>query len=162
MAWDDEITAIVRALLQDQDTEVEYEDDEIAQMIAVSAFTTALSRQFVNTYRVRVEDDGGSISPDPTNTATRDDAFIMIVAYKTIINFIKAEIRTGLSQVIRIKDGDSELGFSRDPATINALLKSFEDDLNDLLYRYDRGQFTGISIVSSHRFNFECPTWPNS
>lgn len=153
MAWDDEIPTIVRTLMQDQGVEVEYAEEDILKMILVAAYTTQMSSRstFGNVYKIRVDDD--ILTPDPTSTATRDDSFIIIVAYKTVINFIKAEIRTGLSQVTRIKDGDSELGFSRDPETIKLILKTFEDDLESLLFKHGRGEGFGDILVSSHRFH---------
>lgn len=164
MAWDDEIPIIVRALLQDKSADLnsqEYSDDNIVEMSRVMALTLSLTRKWTNVYRINLDNE--ILSPDPTMIEFRDDVFVMAAAYKTVVAFINAEIRTGLGQVIRIKDGDSELGFSRDSNTINTMLSAFEKDLEDLLLRYDRGQYSGMAVISSHRFNFggRCE-WPNN
>jgi len=82
MAWGKTLVNFVRILVNDFDNdELTYTDNQLKRIIVVSANLVQQELTFDTTYTINL--GSPDISPDPTVTATRDDAFTNFVALKT-------------------------------------------------------------------------------
>ena len=82
MAWQNEMTLIVRHLINDLDSsDYTFVDSRLEEAVLVSAQLSLLEIDFEKTYTIDV--DSVSLSPDPTNASDKDDSFINIVCLRT-------------------------------------------------------------------------------
>lgn len=81
MSWQTEMTTIVRYLIYDFSDTPTYTDQKIQTAIVVAAQMTLQDIGFSKVYNISVPNS--SISPDPTTTDDKDDAFINLVSLKT-------------------------------------------------------------------------------
>lgn len=79
MAWDTTMVTIVRVLINDLDGST-YTDARIEQLLVVAAQFVQQELDFDTTYTITI--DTPDIDPDPTVTATKDDAFTNFVTLK--------------------------------------------------------------------------------
>ena len=78
MAWQNEMSIIVRHLVNDLDSSsYTFTNDRVEETILVSAQLLLYEVDFENTYPVDV--DASSLSPDPTSSSNKDDAFIALL-----------------------------------------------------------------------------------
>jgi len=132
MSWQGQISTIVRHLVNDLDeTDYKYSDNRIEKSILVSSFLVINDANFNNTYTVNVEQC--SLSPDPTDTQTKDDAFVALVALKTASLIIGSEVRSEASNAISIKDGPSAIDLRGVSSTLLALYKDLSEKYSALL-----------------------------
>ena len=82
MAWQNEMTLIVRHLVNDLDSsDYTFTDSRLEESILVSAQLSFLEVDFEQTYTIDV--DSVTLSPDPTTSSDKDDSFINIVSLRT-------------------------------------------------------------------------------
>jgi len=125
MAWQNEMTVIVRHLVNDLDSSsYEYNDDRVEESILVAAQLSSLEIDFESVYTVDV--DSLSLSPDPTDSTNKDDSFINLVCLKTAQMLIGSELKTHSLNAISLRDGPSAL----DLRGIVSGLKILFDDIN--------------------------------
>lgn len=150
MAWDDDMPATVRVLLQDVGTTQVYQDSGLIQVILISAMQVKGRFQFDNPYSVSISNE--TLSPDPTSKTTKDDAFMLLTCYTAVVTLIKSEIRSMTRQGISIQDGDSKVSLQRDPKSLQLMLDSYQKDLDDLIYAYlsNGGEGFGEVIVTPY------------
>ena len=78
MSWQGQMSTILRYLIDDVDsTSYKFSDERIETTLLVAAQLVTLEVDLTNTYTINVETC--SLSPDPTETDTRDNAFINLV-----------------------------------------------------------------------------------
>lgn len=106
MAWQDEMTAILRTLVGDLDATV-YTDDRLQQILVVGAFQVLRELSFTTTYSVSV--GSVTLSPDPTLTATKDDSFTNLVCLKAAAITDKGSAIQATRRAISVKDGTSAI-----------------------------------------------------
>jgi len=129
MPWQNEMTLIVRHLVNDLDSSSYiFTDPRLEEAILVSAQLASLEIDFENTYTIEV--DSASLSPDPTDSSDKDDSFINLVCLKTAQMLLGSELKTHSLNAISLKDGPSSL----DLRGIVSGLKILFDDINK---RYD-------------------------
>jgi hypothetical protein len=81
MSWEVELVQILRVIINDLDSPPTYTDARLKTIIVVAArYVVQEIDIFPNTYTISVTAE--TISPDPTDAATRDDAFIDLVVLK--------------------------------------------------------------------------------
>ena len=125
MPWQNEMTIIVRHLVNDLDsTNYTFSDDRLEESILVSSQLSILEIDFEQTYTIEV--DTSSLSPDPTNSSNKDDSFINLVSLKTAQMLIGSELKTHSLQAVAMRDGPSSI----DLRGIVAGLKILFDDIN--------------------------------
>jgi len=73
MAWQEELGTMLRVLLDDCDDEQTYSDSRLEQLLVLAARYVQQEVSFSTTYTISMT--SVTISPDPTVTATLDDAF---------------------------------------------------------------------------------------
>ena len=125
MAWQNEMTVIVRHLVNDVDSSsYTYNDDRVEESILVAAQLSSLEIDFESVYTVDV--DSLTLSPDPTDSTNKDDSFINLVCLKTAQMLIGSELKTHSLNAISLRDGPSAL----DLRGIVSGLKILFDDIN--------------------------------
>ena len=125
MAWQNEMTLIVRHLINDLDSsDYTFVDSRLEEAVLVSAQLSLLEIDFEKTYTIDV--DSVSLSPDPTNASDKDDSFINIVCLRTARMLIGSELKTNSLNAISLRDGPSAL----DLRGIVSGLKILFDDIN--------------------------------
>ena len=108
MAWQNEMTVIVRHLVNDVDSSsYTYNDDRVEESILVAAQLSSLEIDFESVYTVDV--DSLTLSPDPTDSTNKDDSFINLVCLKTAQMLIGSELKTHSLNAISLRDGPSAL-----------------------------------------------------
>jgi hypothetical protein len=108
MPWQNEMTLIVRHLVNDLNTsDYTFTDSRLEEAVLVSAQLASLEIDFEKTYTIDV--DSVSLSPDPTITGDKDDSFINLVSLKTAHMLLGSEIKTHSLNAISLRDGPSAL-----------------------------------------------------
>tara|TARA_R110002020_G_scaffold449318_1_gene662405 strand:- start:1595 stop:2104 length:510 start_codon:yes stop_codon:yes gene_type:complete len=124
MPWQNEMTLIVRHLVNDLDSsDYTFTDSRLEEAVLVSAQLASLEIDFENIYTIDV--DSSSLSPDPTGSSNKDDSFINLVSLKTAHMLLGSELKTHSLNAISLKDGPSAL----DLRGIVAGLKILFDDI---------------------------------
>ena len=125
MAWQNEMTVIVRHLVNDlNSSDYTFTDDRLEEAILVSAQLSALEIGFENSYTIDV--DSLTLTPDPTDSSNKDDSFINLVSLKTSQMLLSSELKTHSLNAISLRDGPSAL----DLRGIVTGLKILFDDIN--------------------------------
>jgi hypothetical protein len=145
MAWDDDMPQVVRSLLQDNGTTKLYRDSDLLQVVLISAMLVQVKMQFPAGYKVSIANE--TLSPDPTTTANRDDAYFLLTCYTAAVTLLSSEIREMTRQGISIQDGDSKISLQRDSAALGLMLRAYQDVLDDLRYQYVTNGGAGFGEV---------------
>lgn len=146
MSWQGQISTIVRHLINDlDDTNYKYSDSRIEKSILVGSFLVLNDAEFINAYLINVEQC--SLSPDPTDSATKDDAFVALVALKTSTILIGSEVRSEASNAISIKDGPSAIDLRGVASTLILLYKDLSEKYDNLLLDYRAGGSIGGQAI---------------
>lgn len=144
MAWDDEMVAIVRGLMQDyEDPETgdppKYTDDRLATLVLIAAQNVQARVLLPQRYEISVPN--GTIKPDPTSKATRSESFINLTTLKAACIIANAEIREYTGQGISVRDGSSAVSLQRSPAALGLLQKTYCTEYESAVYTL---QITGV------------------
>jgi len=92
MAWQNEMTLIVRHLVNDLDSsEYTFIDSRLEEAVLVSAQLASVEIDFENTYTI--DADSLTLSPDPTDSSNKDDSFINLVCLRTARMLIGSELK---------------------------------------------------------------------
>jgi hypothetical protein len=149
MAWDDEMVAIVRGLIQDYidpDTgdPPTYTDDRLSTIILIAGQNVQSRVATANKYKINVADV--TMTPDPTNTATRDESFINLASLKAACILVNAEVRQFTAQGISVRDGSSAVSLSRSPASLALMQKTYCSEFENALYLFQIGGVQGGAV----------------
>ena len=138
MSWQGEMSTIVRYLVDDVDSsKYKYSDKRIETTVLVAAQFATLQVDLTNTYTINVEQC--SLSPDPTDTATRDNAFINLSCLKAACIMVGSEVRSESGNAISIKDGPSAIDLRGVAATLVTLYTDLCAKYDQLLLDYRAG-----------------------
>lgn len=130
MSWQGEMSTIVRHLINDLDSSAyKYSDSRLESSLLVSSQLVTLQIDFNNTYTINIEQC--SLSPDPTDAGTKDNAFINLACLKTACIIVGSEVRSEAGNAISIKDGPSSIDLRGVASTLMALY-------GDLCEKYDK------------------------
>ena len=125
MAWQNEMSIIVRHLINDLDSSsYTFTDSRVEESILVAAQLVLIEIDFDKSYTIDV--DAASISPEPTTSGDKDNSFINLVSLKTGTILLGSELKTHSLNAIALKDGPSSL----DLRGIVSSLKILFDDIN--------------------------------
>ena len=129
MSWQGQMTTVVRHLVNDIDaSSYTFSTDRVETTILVSAQLLIMNVDFNNTYDINVE--ASTLSPDPTDTGTKDDPFIALACLRAACIIIGSEIRKESGNAINIKDGPSAIDLRGVTSTLTVLYQ-------DLCKKYD-------------------------
>jgi hypothetical protein len=141
---------IVRHLISDVDPDsYTFSDHRIETTLLVAAQLCQMNIDFPNTYTINVESCG--LSPDPTATDTKDDAFITLICLRTACIIVGSEIRSESGNAISIKDGPSAIDLRGVTQTLTVLYKDLCEKYEHLSLEYRAGNsVAGPSILGPY------------
>lgn len=148
MAWQDEMSTIVRYIVNDVDTaSPTFSDERVETSILVAAQLVINEIDFSQTYTIEVE--GGSITPDPTST-TKDNSFINIVSLRAGCIILGSEVKTQGLSAVRVSDGPSSIDMSRTMDGIKILYDDITRRFEEAKLQYKADGVVGEAILSPY------------
>ena len=147
MSWQGQMSTMVRHLVDDLDsTSYKYSPSRVETAILVSAQLSTTNVDFNNDYTINVE--SCTLSPDPTDSTTRDNAFINLVSLRAACIIIGGEIRKESGNAISIKDGPSAIDLRGVSVTLTAIYKDLSEKYDHLLLEYRAGNSVAGHIIT--------------
>jgi hypothetical protein len=151
MSWQGQMTIVVRHLVNDADpASYKFTDNRLETSILVAAQLVISETDFTNTYDINVE--GCRLSPDPTDTETKDNDFVALVCLKTACIILGGDIRSESGNAISIKDGPSAIDLRGVTQTLALLYKDMCEKYENMLFAYESGEssINGQAILSPY------------
>jgi hypothetical protein len=150
MSWQGQMSIMVRYLIDDVDSSsYKYSDKRIETTILVAAQFVTLGSDLNNTYTVNVEQC--ALSPDPTDTETKDNAFINLTCLKASCIMVGSEVRSEASNAISIKDGPSAIDLRGVASTLIVLYQDLCKKYDQMLLDYKAGNsIAGQAILGPY------------
>tara|TARA_B100001564_G_scaffold113978_2_gene94761 strand:+ start:2086 stop:2589 length:504 start_codon:yes stop_codon:yes gene_type:complete len=144
------MTTIVRHLINDVDsTSYTFSTDRVETTILVAAQLLIMNVDFNNDYDINVE--AITLSPDPTDTDTKDDPFIALACLRAACIVIGSEIRKESGNAISIKDGPSAIDLRGVTSTLTVLYQDLCKKYDESLIDYRAGNsVSGQSILGPY------------
>ncbi len=144
------MTTIVRHLINDIDsTSYTFSTDRVETTILVAAQLLIMNVDFNNDYEINVE--AVTLSPDPTDTDTKDDPFIALACLRAACIVIGSEIRKESGNAISIKDGPSAIDLRGVTSTLTVLYQDLCKKYDESLIDYRAGNsVSGQSILGPY------------
>ena len=120
MSWQGQMSTVVRHLISDVDpTAYTFSANRIETSILVASQLITMNVDFNNTYTINVE--SCALSPDPTDTDTKDNPFIALTCLRAACIVIGGDIRKESGNAISIKDGPSAIDLRGVTSTLTVL-----------------------------------------
>ena len=150
MSWQGQMTTVVRHLVNDVDaSSYTFATDRVETTILVAAQLLKMNVDFNNDYEINVE--ASTLSPDPTDTDTKDDPFIALACLRAACIIIGSEIRKESGNAISIKDGPSAIDLRGVTNTLTVLYQDLCKKYEDALLDYRAGNsVVGQSILGPY------------
>tara|TARA_R100000008_G_scaffold76097_2_gene55728 strand:+ start:3507 stop:4010 length:504 start_codon:yes stop_codon:yes gene_type:complete len=144
------MTTVVRHLVNDVDSSsYTFSTDRIETTILVAAQLMIMNVDFNNEYSINVE--ASTLSPDPTDTDTKDNPFIALACLRAACIIIGSEIRKESGNAISIKDGPSAIDLRGVTSTLTVLYQDLCGKYEDALLDYRAGNsVSGHSILGPY------------
>jgi hypothetical protein len=144
MAWQTQITIMLRHMLNDLDSaSYTYTDARLQQAATVSAQLVLSKNDFNYTYVVDIANS--TISPDPVDVADND--FITLLCLKTACIILGSEIKAEAANSIAIKDGPSSIDLRGVSSTLNVLLQEYCNKYEEASLDYTAGNSLGGQAI---------------
>jgi hypothetical protein len=144
MSWQNEITRIVRAIINDLDATT-YCSSRLEEMIVIAAQLTKNEVELDVTYTTNI--GTVTISPDPTNSGSRDDNFINLVALKTACLILNGEVKLAAGGNIRVTDAGASVDLSGQYEATKELAGNICKAYIDAKAAYRMGNLAGIKAI---------------
>ena len=149
MAWQNEMSIIVRHLINDLDSgSYVFTDSRIEESILVSAQLVLHEIDFGKIYTIDV--DGSSLSPDPTTTDDKDNSFINLVSMKTASILIGSELKTHALNAIALRDGPSSLDLRGIVSSLKILFDDINKKYDDTKLEYKMNGIVGQAVLGPY------------
>jgi len=150
MSWQGTMSTVVRHLVNDIDaTAYAFTPSRIETTVLVAAQLLVMNVDFPNEYTINVE--AITLSPDPTDTDTKDDAFITLACLRAACIILGSEIRKESGNAISIKDGPSAIDLRGVTQTLTVLYKDLCEKYEKSLLEYRAGNgVVGQSILGPY------------
>ena len=149
MGWQNEMTLIVRHLVNDLDsTNYTFTDDRLEESVLVAAQLASLEIDFDNTYTIDV--DSVSLTPDPTSSGGKDDSFINLVCLKTARLLIGSELKTHSLNAISLRDGPSALDLRGIVSGLKILFDDITKRYEEAVTQYKLNGVVGQAILGPY------------
>lgn len=152
MAWDDEVTAMARVLVNDS-AATKYSDDRINEAILMAMQFVQIEISFPQSYAIDLVNV--TVTPDPTIEPDRDDGFITLVSVKTACIVDQGSAADAASQAIRVKDGASEVDLRDSFKAKMDLIKNgwcnYYEKLKKDYALGQRGKILGAAVMTPFR-----------
>lgn len=145
MAWENEMTIIVRYLVNDPNSS-SYTDLHIQQLILVAAQLVQHNElQFDKTYTIDV--DSLSLSPDPTS-GTRDNGFINLISLKSAAMILHGDAKVAAMDAWRVSDGPSTIDGSASYKAKKELADEYEKRYQQEKQKYILNGNAGLAVIT--------------
>ena len=150
MSWQGQMGLIVRHLINDVDPDsYQFSHHRIETTLLVAAQLCQMNIDFPNTYTINVESCG--LSPDPTSSDPKDEAFITLICLRAACIIVGSEIRSESGNAISIKDGPSAIDLRGVTQTLAVLYKDLCGKYEHLSLEYRAGNsVAGQSILGPY------------
>ena len=149
MPWQNEMTLIVRHLVNDLDSSSYiFTDSRLEEAVLVSAQLASLEIDFENTYTIDV--DSVSLTPDPTDSSNKDDSFINLVCLKTSQMLSGSELKTHSLNAISLRDGPSAIDLRGIVQGLKILFEDIGARYDHAKLAYQMGTSAGQAILSPY------------
>ena len=149
MAWQNEMSIIVRHLINDLDSSsYVFTDSRVEESILVSAQLVLHEIDFDNTYTIDV--DGSSLSPDPTTSGSKDNSFINLVSIKTASILVGSELKTHSLNAISLRDGPSSLDLRGIVSSLKILFDDINKKYDDAKLEYKMNGIVGQAVLGPY------------
>ena len=149
MPWQNEMTLIVRHLVNDLDSSSYiFTDSRLEEAVLVSAQLASLEIDFENTYTIDV--DSVSLTPDPTDSSNKDDSFINLVSLKTSQMLLGSELKTHSLNAISLRDGPSALDLRGIVAGLKILFDDITARFEEAKMQYKLNGVVGQAILGPY------------
>jgi len=151
MSWQGQMTTIVRHLINDTNpASYTFTDARLETTVLVASQLVTSQTDFINNYEINVE--GCKLSPDPTDTDTKDNDFIALVSLKSACIVLGGDIRSESGNAISIKDGPSAIDLRGVTQTLTLLYKDMCEKYENMLFAYESGEssINGQAILSPY------------
>lgn len=149
MPWQNETVRILRYLINDLDnSSYTYTDSRLEETILVGAQLASMEVDFETTYTIDV--DACMLSPDPTDSSTRDNGFINLVCLKAAILVLSGELKTYALNSVRVSDGPSTIDFTDVVANKQLALKNAQEMYEQAKINYQAGGRVGQAILGPY------------
>jgi hypothetical protein len=144
------MTTIVRHLVNDVDSSsYTFSTDRLETTILVAGQLMIMNVDFNNTYDINVE--ASTLSPDPTDTDTKDDPFIALACLRAACIIVGSEIRKESGNAISIKDGPSAIDLRGVTSTLIVIYQDLCKKYEEALLDYRAGNsVSGQSILGPY------------
>lgn len=148
MAWQTDITNLVRVLINDLSDTPTYSDDRIIQTIVIAAryvgFDINLSREY------NIDSVNATISPDPTEPDTKDELFNCLLGLKTACIIDQSTFRTkAIHNGITAALGPAKLSVSNMDSYRYILEQGPCKTYNELTEHWDVANASAITAILS-------------
>lgn len=148
MAWQCDITTMVRHLVDDTDEDSPvFSDERIETCVLVAAQLVINEIDFPKTYVINI--DGCSITPDPTED-TKDNSFINIVALRSACIILGSALKTQGLSAISVNDGPSSINLSNTIVGIKEVYKEMCQRYEDAKILYNTNGSVGSAVLSPY------------
>ena len=142
MTWQNEMILIVRHLVNDlDDANQSFTDERLEGTVLVSAQLLLNEIDFDdppnNDYAVDV--DGLTLTPDPTASGTKDNAFINLVCLKASCVIVGSEVRTNALNSVVLRDGPSTIDMRGIAASLSQLYNNLCERFDTAVLQYKAG-----------------------
>ena len=151
MAWQTEMTTLLRYVINDYESPQEFEDGRLESLLMTSAQLTLGVVDFPRTYAINAAATG--IAPDPT-AVPRDDGFINLVILKAACLLSTGDFRKSSNKGLIIKDGPSSIDARTLVESKKELMESLCKDYTEAELEFRLGNSkAGAAILGPHRAN---------
>ena len=151
MAWQTEMTTLLRYVINDSDSPQEFTDVRLQKLIASSAQLTLGVVDFTNSYTIDISATG--ITPDPT-VGTRDNGFINLVILKAACLLSSGDYRKSSNKGLIIRDGPSSIDARALVESKRELMESLCKDYAAAELEFRLGNSNaGEAVLGPHRSN---------
>lgn len=148
MSWIDEAIPLLRGMIGDTESVVEYSDNRLTDLLYYSAFLVVQNVDFTNDYTVTLSTS--TITPDPTT----DISFIALVCLRTNVMVAYSEYKTASNKAYNIKDGPSSIDGRVVAEMKQKIFEEAKKSYDEAEYQYQAGNYAvGEAIVSPFRTN---------
>lgn len=105
MAFEDDAVEILRVLVDDTETPPKYTDAKLLRVLTVAAFQVLNELEFSQDFQVSLGNQ--TVTPDPTDDATRDDSLVNLVTLMAACVMNRGEAVAAAQRAIAVKDQGS-------------------------------------------------------
>jgi len=148
MSWQNEMTIMVRHLVNDLDSSsYTFTHERVEESILVCAQLTAYEIDFEKSYTIDV--DSSSLTPDPT-TGDKDESFITLVCLKTAHMLLSSEVKTHSLNAISLRDGPSALDLRGIVTGLKILFDDITKRYEEAVLQYKLSGVVGEAVLGPY------------